>query len=135
MPTMTGGCLCGAVRYECSVDSPVAGICHCTHCQKTSGSAFSVNVFVQSETVKMTGGIGEYADTAESGRKVVRKFCKTCGSSLASEAEAFPGMLIIKAGTLDDRSGLRPGVQVWTQSKQPWVDLGAALKSFDKGRT
>lgn len=134
MTKLAGGCLCGAVRYESSGASTGTGVCHCTHCQKTSGSAFSVNVFVKADAVTMTGPVGEYTDTAESGRMVVRRFCKVCGSSLASLAEAYPGMLILKAGTLDDRSGIKPGVQVWTQSKQSWVDLGPDLKAFEKGR-
>lgn len=134
MPKVQGGCLCGAVRYD-GGEAAGVGVCHCTHCQKSSGSAFSVNVFVKADTVSMTGEVGSYTDTAESGRKVVRKFCKNCGSSLASEAEVFPGILILKAGTLDDRSWLTPGVQVWTQSKQPWLDLGTSLRSFEKGRT
>lgn len=133
MPTVKGGCLCGAVRYE-GGEAGGAGVCHCTHCQKSSGSAFSVNVFVKADTVSITGPVSEYADTAESGRKVVRKFCSVCGSSIASVAEAFPGMMILKAGSLDDRSWVKPGVQVWTQSKQPWVDLGGTLKAFEKGR-
>lgn len=133
MPGVQGGCLCGAVRYEGGAAGGV-GICHCTHCQKTSGSAFSVNVFVKADTVAMTGPVAEFADVADSGRKVVRKFCSVCGSSLASVAEAFPGVMILKAGSLDDRSWIKPGVQVWTQSRQPWVDLGSEMKAFEKGR-
>ena len=134
MSRIEGGGLCCAVRYESSGESGVVGGCHCTHCQKTSGSAFSVNVFVKADTVTMTGPVSEYTDTAESGRQVIRKFCKTCGSSLGSATDAYPGMLILKAGSLDDKSWLKPGVQVWTQSKQPWVDLGTDLKAFEKGR-
>ncbi len=133
MAKVEGGCLCGAVRYS-GGDAGGVGVCHCTHCQKTSGSAFSVNVFVKADTVTMTGPIASFSDIAESGRKVERKFCSVCGSSIASVAEAFPGMLIVKAGTLDDRSWVKPGVQVWAQSKQPWVDLGDGLKAFEKGR-
>lgn len=133
MVKVSGGCLCGAVRYE-GGEAGGVGVCHCSDCQKTSGSAFSVNVFVKADTVMMSGPVGEFVGTAESGRKVVRKFCSVCGASLASVAEAFPGMLILKAGSLDDRSWIKPGVQVWTQSKQPWVELGSDLKAFEKGR-
>lgn len=136
MVRLSGGCLCGAVRYEAEVEAVRASLCHCTHCQKVSGSAFSVNVIAPADKVTFSGAApSAYVDSAESGRKLRRLFCPTCGSSLASEAEAFPGMIILKAGTLDDRSAVTPVVNIWTRSAQPWVIHDPALKSFERGRT
>jgi hypothetical protein len=126
MPKLSGNCLCGATGYECNAEPLTAPIiCHCTHCQKVSGSAFSVNVVLPAAAaVTWTGdGLGSFADRGDSGKSIVRRFCRTCGSSVAVEAEAFPGTVIIKAGSLDDRSWLKPGMHMWTRSAQPWVHI------------
>jgi len=136
MTKVSGGCLCGAVRYECNREPLGTAICHCTHCQKVSGSAFSVNVIVPAAGMTWQGEApASFADKGESGRSLSRKFCSHCGSSLATEAESFPGMLIIKAGTLDDKSWLKPNTHVWTRSAQPWVKIEPGVTTFAKGRT
>lgn len=136
MAKISGGCLCGAVRYESSGDVLGTSVCHCTHCQQVSGSAFSVNVRVPVSSVSLTGdGVSTYTDTADSGNKVERTFCGRCGSSIASEPASMPGVFIIKAGTLDDRSWLKPETHIWTRSSQPWVVVPEGVARFDKGRT
>jgi hypothetical protein len=136
MPKISGGCLCGTVRYECSAEPLGTAICHCTHCQKVSGSAFSVNVVVPAPSLTWQGqSLASYADKGESGRPLSRKFCRNCGSSLATETEALPGAIIIKAGTLDDKSWLKPNYHIWTNSAQPWVRIEPGATTFSKGRT
>lgn len=122
---MTGGCLCGAVRYELSVPPAMQAICHCSHCQRQAGSAFSTLIGVPDAAVTITTGQPKsYMDHGESGKVVERQFCETCGSPLFSLVEVAPGMTFIKSGTLDDTSFFKPTVQLWTRSKQCWVDLG-----------
>jgi hypothetical protein len=134
MPKISGGCLCGAVRYECSAEPMATVICHCTHCQKVSGSAFSVNVVAPERSLTWQGqSPGSYADTGASGKSLSRKFCRNCGSSLATQSEALPGAMIIKAGTLDDKSWLKPNCHIWTDSAQPWVRIDPDAKTFSKG--
>jgi hypothetical protein len=136
MPKISGGCLCGAVRYECNAEPLGTAICHCTHCQKVSGSAFSVNVVVPAPSLTWQGqSLASYADKGESGKPLSRKFCRNCGSSLATETEALPGAIIIKAGTLDDKSWLKPNYHIWTNSAQPWVRIEPGATTFSKGRT
>jgi hypothetical protein len=135
MPKLSGGCLCGAVRYECNAEPLGMAICHCTHCQKVSGSAFSVNIVVPAPSVTWQGQSASYADTGDSGKPLSRKFCRNCGSSLATETEALPGAIIIKAGTLDDKSWLKPNYHIWTRSAQPWVQIPSGTTAFAKGRT
>jgi hypothetical protein len=65
-----------------------------------------------------------YEDRGESGGAVLRQFCARCGTPLFSRADTVAGLVIVKAGTLDDTSGFSPQAQVWTKSKQHWVDLG-----------
>ena len=135
MPKVSGSCLCGAVRYESPAEPKGASICHCTHCQKVSGGAFSVNVLVPRASLVWTGeAAATYVDTGESGRKLKRKFCARCGSSLASEPDGMPDITVLKAGTLDARSWVSPGTHIWCASKQPWVEVPAGVSKFDKGR-
>lgn len=123
--TMTGGCLCGAVRYEVSGAPAAQMVCHCSHCQKQTGTAFSSIMGVVQDQVAITGELASYADAGESGKAVNRKFCPRCGSPICSEVEVAPGMVWIKTGTLDDPAAFYPQVHIWTRSKQGWVETGA----------
>lgn len=124
--TTTGGCLCGAVRYEAEGEPAMQAICHCSHCQRQAGSAFSTIVGFRESAVRVTKGEPKsYIDHGESGKAVERQFCGNCGSPLFSIVEVSPGMIYIKSGTLDDTSFFQPAVHIWTQSKQAWVDTGA----------
>lgn len=127
--TIQGGCLCGRVRYS-AADPTMTALCHCTHCQKQAGSAFSIVVVTPKAGFSVTGPIKTYEDTGDSGAKVLRRFCETCGSPIVTEGAG--DLAIIKAGTLDDTSGLRPTVQLYCDSAQPWVSL-AGMNGFKKG--
>ena len=116
MPRISGGCLCGAVRYESAAQPALVVVCHCTTCQKNTGSAFSLTI---------TGGtLATYEDrSGGSGKPFYRSFCSRCGSAISAQGEAFPGMLILKAGTLDDPSWVKPQGHIWCVEKQPWVTI------------
>ncbi|MFO1254810.1 MAG: GFA family protein [Sphingomonadaceae bacterium] len=122
-----GGCLCGAVRYDMAGEPATQIVCHCTHCQKQAGSAFSEIVGVPEAALTVTSGTPRsYHDQGESGGTVERQFCATCGSPLFTKASAAPGMVWIKVGTFDDPAWFDPAAHIWTKSKQPWVETGAA---------
>jgi hypothetical protein len=126
MGDMVGGCLCGRTRYRISAPALFTAACHCSHCQKQSGGAFSVNLGVPRESLTLEGApLSVYRDTGESGLAVVRKFCGNCGSPIVSELEAAPAISFVKAGTLDDVSGVKPQLDIWCDHAQPWVHLGA----------
>lgn len=130
MSKVAGGCLCGSVRYESTAEPQMVAICHCANCQKASGSAFSVNIGVPADTVKFTGDLTTYEDVGISGKPVLRMFCNKCGSAIATDAKAFPGILFIKGGTLDDVSWVRPGLEIWTESAQRWVQQCPTTQKF-----
>ncbi len=119
-----GGCLCGAIRYTITGAPAMAMVCHCTHCQKQSGSAFSTIIGINAADIAIRGTPASYADTGDSGGAVTRQFCGTCGSPLFSLIGARPDMIFVKSGTLDDPSGFAPAVHIWGKSKQPWVETG-----------
>jgi len=126
MSKISGGCLCGAVRYSADVEPVMSGVCHCRNCQRQSGSAFSILVGVPKGSLRFEGDdMAVYADQGESGLPVLRKFCGTCGSPILSEVGSSPDLDWIKAGTLDDVSQFKPAVHLWCDSLQPWVELPA----------
>ncbi|MGQ7830200.1 GFA family protein [Altererythrobacter sp. Z27] len=121
---LTGGCLCGQVRYEITADPLMCLTCHCKNCQRQAGSAYSVIIGVPEGALKVEGKVKTFNDKGDSGGTVQRQFCPDCGSPLFSLVEASPGMVWVKAGTLDDTSVIQPSLHVYTKSKQDWVELG-----------
>jgi len=89
-----------------------------------------VIVGVPEAAVQFEGELTTYNDTGDSGATVRRQFCGTCGSPVFTRVETPPGMMFIKAGTLDDTSILKPAFHCYTKSKQDWVDLGE-IPSFE----
>ena len=127
-PPFTGGCLCGAIRY--TVNAPVTALraCHCTHCQKTSGTGKSVNAVILSKDFALTQGAPKrYADKADSGRVLQRFFCGDCGSPIYSQRDISPERMVVRAGSFDDSSAMRITAHIWTKSARPWsyIDPGS----------
>ena len=124
---LTGGCLCGAIRY--SINAPIAELraCHCTHCQKTSGTGASVNAAIPSVSFALVKGTPKrYADTAQSGRRLYRYFCGDCGSPIYSHRETTPEIMVVRAGTLDSPPSLKITTHIWTASARPWSYIDPA---------
>jgi hypothetical protein len=130
MPRITGGCLCGGVRYDLDAEPAMVVACHCATCQKNTGSAFSLNVGLPADAVAVTGeALATFEDrSGASGNPFHRSFCSRCGSPISGRGDAYPGVVFIKAGTLDDASWVKPTAHIWCAEKQPWVVLeeGAA---------
>ena len=135
MTERTGGCLCGAVRYTLKSDPLATAVCHCTHCQKQSGAMFSTNLVVPESQYAQTGETKVYEDKGDSGQAVLRCFCAACGSPILSKAGIMPGMVLIKAGTLDDFSGLTPAIEVYADHAAAWVAPVAGAQRFAQGST
>lgn len=133
MKDMTGGCLCGAIRYQVSGEPSVAGACYCRDCQYISGGAPAYGLMVLKGQVRVTQGNPKVFWTqADSGNSVARHFCPDCGTPLFSENSANPEYLPIKAGSLDDPSSFKCQAHIWTASAQPWHHLDPALPRFEK---
>jgi hypothetical protein len=121
---LTGGCLCGAIRYTLSAAVSGLRACHCTNCQKTSGSGSSVNAVVQGKDFALTQGAPKcYAAKADSGRTLLRFFCGNCGSPIYSQRENSPERIVVRAGTFDDSSAMKIAANIWTKSARPWSHI------------
>ena len=127
-----GGCQCGAVRYRI-VEAPArVSLCHCTQCQRQTGSAFSMAMFVAEAAFNLLRGEPKtWTRSSDSGREVACSFCPECGTRILHRAELYRGFVNLRPGTLDDRSWLQPTDSYWTREKQAWVQVPADLHIHD----
>ena len=121
MAQTTGGCLCKAVRYSTDLQPARTLVCHCSTCQRQTGSAFATLMAFPAGSVEITGTLKTYTEPGGmTGDPVHRRFCPDCGTTVIFQREGAP-MTLIMAGTLDDTSGVRPTVNLFCASAQPWV--------------
>jgi len=129
MTHIEGGCLCGRVRYSADVEPAFVSVCHC---EKFSGTAFATVVGLPGPALHVSGTLKTFTKTGTTGKLIHRRFCPECGSGIVEEADALPGIAMVNAGTLDDRSWVKPLSQIYCNSAQTWVQLGGEMKRFAK---
>jgi hypothetical protein len=118
---VTGSCHCGAIAYEAEVDAERVVICHCTDCQKLTGSAYRVSVGTTRQQLVVRHGVPAiYVKTLDRGARRAQAFCSACGSPLFTYDVDHPEALGLRVGCIDQRRGLRPVKQIWCQSALPW---------------
>lgn len=123
-----GGCQCGKVRYRLEGHPMALAVCHCTECQRQSGSAFGMSLFVPAQSFRLlSGALKAFKVKADSGRTKTCSFCGECGTRI--HHQVVDAALSIKAGTLDDTSDLKPAAHYWTKRKQPWVVIPEGVTS------
>ncbi len=125
--TITGGCLCGAVRYRIEAEPLVVRTCWCTDCQKLAAGSATVNVVFPAEAVHLEGALRDFASTAASGNLMHRGFCPTCGTPVTTGSDARPHLLGIRAGTLDDPEIGKPQITIWTSSAPSWAPIDPSV--------
>jgi hypothetical protein len=132
---LRGGCLCGAVRYETQGAPKRVFVCHCRDCQRAGGSAFHLGVvFARSEFKLLQGRLASFVSTADSGRKIGRSFCPTCGSGIYNEPEVIADSIVLRAGTLDDPEAVAPTYELFADSRPDWLSLSTIQQSFPRMR-
>ena len=129
----TGGCQCGAVRYEITGPPEVVYACHCTECQRQSGSAFAMAAVIPQRHFRLTQGAPNMFARASGPAKTMECwFCPACGTRLyhMPEGTSYPNRNV-KPGTLDDTSWLVPTIHFWTRSAQTWVVIPEGAVRYD----
>jgi hypothetical protein len=127
---ITGGCLCGKVRYEISAQPVGTANCHCRTCQKAVGAPYFSALFVPTSALAITGDYKEYASIAASGNTMYRGFCPECGTALFGRNSQFTHVRPVSAVTLDDPSIFKPEKDMWVANAQPWDVMNPELPKF-----
>jgi hypothetical protein len=128
----SGGCACGSIRYTGS-QAPIAMInCHCSDCQRSSGAPFASGIVVMTGCLQVSGTPKSHTVRAGSGGLVTRSFCSDCGTPLFTSSGANPKFTSIRFPSLDDASGFKPMLDIYTESAQQWVCLDATIPHFPR---
>ena len=125
---LTGGCLCGQVRYVADGEPLNSRVCHCRLCQRVIGASFNARILFHQADVRVSGPVSRFHSSAD----LERGFCSQCGTTVFS-ARPGKGLMGLTAGSLDDPSVFRPDMHFWVSSKQPWVVLADGLPQYPEG--
>jgi hypothetical protein len=130
---LTGGCACGAIRYETTAEPVVMFHCHCRDCQRASGGPFTSFVIVPAEAFRFSQGSLRLHDSpSHRGGKTHRGFCADWGSPILAKTDANPDIVAIRTASLDDPSWFNLEMDVWTSDAHPWDQMNPALPKFEK---
>lgn len=130
MTVLSGGCQCGAIRYEARGSVLDAGYCHCTMCQRISGAPAQTYAILAIDTFAyVKGEPGVYVSSSHG----ERRFCRACGASLEYRERETPQEVSVNSGTLDDPSLAPPRKHIWTRSQIAWFATADDLPVFLEG--
>ena len=131
-----GGCLCGNVRYRTTGQPLRTLVCHCTFCQKFTGSSYNVESMFPEESVAFSGApTSQYNHPTDDGsRQAHINFCGNCGTTVSLTFDRSPGIRCISRGTFDDPNWVSVTANIWTRSAQGGVALPANIDCFRFGR-
>jgi hypothetical protein len=124
-----GGCACGAVRYRLTSEPLFVHCCHCLNCQRQTGSAFVINILIETDRVELLAGEPQRVDVPRGTKKQKIWRCPSCQTAVYSQYTS-PRVRFVRAGTLDDPSAVAPDVHIYTRSKLSWVTLPDDVPAF-----
>lgn len=130
--SISGACLCGQVRFRIDAEPGLSRICWCRDCQRLAANGTG-NVIFPADAIEVTGAVSQYVKPADSGNLVTRRFCPQCGTQLFSDSTGRPHLTVVRVGTLDDPSAIRPSANIWTASAPRWACMDATLERFERG--
>jgi hypothetical protein len=126
-----GGCACGTVRYRLTSEPLFIHCCHCLNCQRQTGSAFVINLLLETDRVAVLTGEPQPVDAPRDDGGAQRIFrCPSCQVAVFSEY-GWPELRFVRGGTLDNPAAATPDVHIFTRSKLPWVELPNDTPAFD----
>jgi hypothetical protein len=128
----TGGCLCGALRYEAVGEPTFAGHCYCRDCQRSSGSGFIPFMGFAASAITITGEATRSTAAAANGGEAVRNHCAACGSLVYGGIYGVHAAHTIYAGTLDDPSGFEPKMAIFNSQRPAWAPIPEGITVFER---
>jgi len=129
---ITGGCLCGALRYEAQGDPLYMGHCYCTDCQKVSGSGFIPFMGFAASALRFSGASRPFVSPAANGGDATRNFCPTCNSLVFGGVVGKSDSFTIYAGSLDDKSHFHPQIAIFARNRPAWASLPEGVTVFQE---
>ena len=126
----TGGCLCGAVRFEIRGGIRNVIYCHCSQCRKAQGSAFATNGIVNAAEFRIVSG-EELLTGYEATPGQTKSFCSICGSPIMSRSVSKPDQVRVRLGTVESDIDERPGAHIFVTSKANWEDICGDLPQYE----
>lgn len=133
IPELEGGCACGAVRYRLASQPMFVHCCHCLDCQRQTGTAFVLNMLIETSRVELLEGTPVAVAVPRDEGQLHRIFrCPKCQVAVWSEYGGRSEALFVRAGTLDDPSQVWPDVHIYTGSKLPWITVPASVPAFEE---
>ncbi len=130
--TITGGCLCKAVRYEIAAKPIAARMCWCRLCQYLGSGNATVNVAFPMSAITISGELHDYRSVADSGAVMHRRFCPSCGTPMFSEAEPRPHLIFVRVGTLDDPELVAPVATIWASQAPRWACIEESIPRIER---
>ena len=128
--TFTGGCLCGALRYEARGEPAASGHCYCGDCRRASGSGFMPFMVFAADALTVRGATREFRSPAASGRTAVRNSCPVCGGLVFGGELGTSESFTVYAGSLDEPARFRPRIAIFVAERPPWALIPPELKCF-----
>jgi hypothetical protein len=128
---LEGGCSCGSVRYRLASEPLFVHCCHCLNCQRQTGSAFVINLLIETDRVELLAGKPEAVDVPRDDGSVQQVFrCPACQIAVFSHYTR-PEVAFVRAGTLDEPRSIEPDVHIFVRSKVDWITLPPSVQAFE----
>ena len=131
MNIFTGSCLCGSVNYKSNSDPLVIQNCHCDQCRKATGSVYLTNLFIKEENFEIAGEVNNYTHLSDSGNNMTKYFCPKCGSQVFGKNSGRPGIITIRAGTVNEKDIIKPIRNLFLKSKVPSTPINSNLEACE----
>ena len=131
MSKFTGSCLCGSVNYKSNSDPLVIQNCHCDQCRKATGSVYLTNLFIKEENFEINGELNNYTHLSDAGNNMTKYFCPKCGSQVFGKNSGRPGIITIRAGTVNEKDIIKPIRNLFLKSKVPSTSIDSNLEACE----
>ncbi|WAT18676.1 GFA family protein [Aurantiacibacter sp. MUD11] len=129
--TMSGGCLCGEIRYEITPPAAFVSQCCCKDCQKATGTGHATILGIHKDQLALNGSLATYTNVGETGGKVTRHFCGTCAGRIYTSGDLPGDMIMVQAGSLDDPAQVTPQNAIYVKDRIPWDKLDPDIPHFE----